>query len=95
MSARLSICTKELRSVLRFLWAEVLKGAEIHTRLYAQYGDNALPRQNVHEWVEMFKNGRTSVMDAERSGLSLTSITGEEQEEARAIIFADRRVRIK
>jgi hypothetical protein len=101
MSARLSICTKELRSVLRILWAEGVKGvkgvkgAEIHTRLCAQYRDNALPRQNVHEWIEMFKNGRTSVTDAERSGRSLTSTTGEEQEEARAIILADRRVRIK
>jgi len=98
MSARLSICTKELRSVLRFLWAEGVKGvkgAEIRTRLCAQYRDNALPRQNVHEWIEMFKNGRTSVRDAERSGRSLTSTTGEEQEEARAIILADRRVRIE
>ena len=93
MSARLSVCTKEeQRSVLRFLWVGV-KGAEIHARLCTQYGDNALPRRSVYEWIEMFKNGRTSVMDAERSGWPST--TDEKLEEARAIILTDRRVTIE
>jgi histone-lysine N-methyltransferase SETMAR len=74
------------------LWAE---GAEINTRLCAWYGDSALSRQSVYEWIEMFKNGRTSVMDAERSVRASTSTTGEKQEEATAIILADRRVRIE
>ena len=76
MSARFSVCTKEeQRSVIRFLWAEGVKGAEIHARLCTQYGDNALPRRSVYEWIEMFKNGRTRVMDAERSGRPSTSTT--------------------
>ena len=74
MLARLSICTREeQRSVIRFLWAEGVKGAEIHTRLCTQYGNNTLPRRSVYEWIEMFENGRTSVMDAERSGRPSTS----------------------
>jgi len=43
----------------------------------------------------MFKNGWTSVMDAERSGRPSTSITDEKLEEARAIILAGRRVTIE
>jgi len=44
MSARLSVCTKEeQRSVVRFLLAEGVKGAEIHARLCTQYGDSELP----------------------------------------------------
>ena len=43
----------------------------------------------------MFKNGRTSVMDAERSGQPPTSTTDEKLEEARAIILTDRRVTIE
>ena len=43
----------------------------------------------------MFKNGRTSVMDAERSGRPSTSTTDETLEEARAIILTDRRVTIE
>ena len=93
MSARLSDYTKEQRSFIRFLWAGGVKGAEIHARLCTQYGDNALPRRSVYEWIEMFKNGRTSVMDAERSGRPST--TDEKLDEARAIILTDRRVTIE
>ena len=78
MLARLSVCTKEEpRNVIRFMWAEGVKGAEIHARLCTQYGDNALPRRSVYEWIKMFKNGRTSVMDAESSGWPSTSTTGD------------------
>jgi hypothetical protein len=63
MLARLSVCTREeQRSVIRFLWAEGVKGAEIHARLCTQYGNNALPRRSsVYEWIEMFENGRTRI----------------------------------
>jgi hypothetical protein len=68
------------------LWAGV-KGAEILTRLCTQYVDNALPCQSVYEWIEMFKNGRTSVMVAERSLRPSTSTTGKKQEEARVLFL--------
>jgi len=70
--------------VSRFLWAEGVKGAEIHARLCTQYGNNAVPRRSVYEWIEMFENGRTSVMDAKRSGWPSTSTTDEKLEEVRA-----------
>jgi len=96
MSAHLSVCTKEeQRSVIRFLWAEGVKGAKIHARLCTQYWYNALPPQSIYEWIEMFKNGWTIVMDAERSGQLSTSRTDEKLEEAKAIIHADRGVTIK
>jgi len=37
----------------------------------------------------MFENGRTSVMDAERSGQPSTSTTDEKLEEVRAIILTE------
>ena len=87
---RLAVCTKEEQiSVIRFLWTEGVKGAEIHAHLCTQYGDNALPRRSVYEWIEMFKSGRTSVMDAERSGRPSTSTADEKLEEARAIILTE------
>jgi hypothetical protein len=33
----------------------------------AQYGANTLSRTTAYEWIEMFKNGRMNVTDAERS----------------------------
>ena len=49
--------------------------------------------QSIYEWIEMFKNARTSVMDPKRSGWPSTSTTDEKLEEARAIIITDRRVK--
>ena len=43
MAAKLINCTKEeQRSVIRFLWAEGVPGAQIHLRMCAQYGDKVL-----------------------------------------------------
>jgi hypothetical protein len=63
MAAKFENYTKEeQRPVARFLWAGV-PGGQIHQRMCAQYGDNALSRTVVYEWTEMFKNGRTSVTE--------------------------------
>jgi hypothetical protein len=57
MVAHLSVCTKgEQVSVIRFLLAEAVPGAEIHHRCWAQYGNNALQQRNMYEWITGFKN---------------------------------------
>ena len=66
MDAPLAQCTREeQRAVVRFLWSEGSSGTKIHQRLLAQYGDNALSKTTVYEWIEKFKTGRTSVKHAE------------------------------
>ena len=58
MAAPLSVCTKEeQRSVIRFIWSEGVSGAEIHQHNTV----SVLPQRCVYEWIEKFKNGRTSV----------------------------------
>lgn len=95
MAAPLSVCTKEeQRGVIRFLWSEGVPGAEIHRRLSAQYGDSALPRRSVYEWIKKFQHGRTSLKDEERAGRPSTSITDSNVEDARAMILENRRVTI-
>jgi hypothetical protein len=62
MEAPLSICTKEeMRGVIRFLFAEVVKPVEIIRRMQAHYVDNCLSRSKIYEWIDHFKKGRTSV----------------------------------
>jgi len=73
----------------RFLWAGGVKGPENHTRLCIRY---ALPRRSVCFWIEIFTNCRKNVINFKRSGKPSTSATDEKQEEAKAIILADRRV---
>ena len=87
------MCTKEeQRGVIRLLWSEGVPGAEIHRRLSAQYGDSALPRRSVYEWIEKFQQVRTSLKDEERAGRPSTSFTDSNVEDARAMILENRRV---
>ena len=68
MAAKFINCTKEeQRSVIRFLWAEGVPGAQIHLCMCAQYGNKVPSRRIVYEWIEMFENGSMSVTDAECS----------------------------
>jgi hypothetical protein len=39
----------EQRSVIRFLWAEGVLGAQIHIRMYAQYGDKFLSHRIMYD----------------------------------------------
>jgi hypothetical protein len=94
MADPLSVRTKEQSALIRFMWAEGVPGAEIHPRLSAQYGNSALSQRSMNEWIAMFKNGRTSVTDDERSGCPSTSTTEENTERVRTMILDNRRVTI-
>jgi hypothetical protein len=62
MAAPLSECTiEEQRSVARFLWAEAVKSVEIHRWMLAEYGARTMHQRKIYEWIERFKEGRTSV----------------------------------
>jgi hypothetical protein len=91
MAAPLSICTKdEQRNEVRFIWAGRVKGVEILKRLCAQYEDKVFPHWSLYEWIETFKNGRTSATDAERSGRPSTSTNNDKHEQTGAMILDDK-----
>jgi len=93
MAAKLINCTKEeQRSVICFLWAEGVPGAQIEC---VQYGDKVLSRRIVYEWTEMFENGRTSVTDAERSGLPAIAATTRNEERTLELIGENRRITVE
>jgi spore cortex formation protein SpoVR/YcgB (stage V sporulation) len=66
--------------VIRFLWSECVSVAEIHQRLSAQYRNSVLPQWSVYEWIEEYKNGRTSVTHEEVAGRLSTSTTDDTME---------------
>ena len=69
MAAPLSTCTKiELRGVVRFLWAKNMEAKDIHKEMLPMYGEHCLSRQAVHNWVQKFSEGRTSIEDEHRVG---------------------------
>ena len=57
-----------MRSVICFLQAENVRPSEIHRRLVAVYGEHVMNAASVRKWCTVFRNGRTDVHDAERSG---------------------------
>jgi hypothetical protein len=69
MAAPLGTCTKiEQRGVVRFLWAKNMKAKDIHKEMLPMYGGHCLSRQAVHNWVQKFSEGRTSIEDEHRVG---------------------------
>ena len=69
MMAPLSTCTKkEQRGIVRFLWAKNMEAKDIHKEMLPMYGEHCLSRQVVHNWVQKFSEGRTSIEDEHRVG---------------------------
>jgi hypothetical protein len=62
-------------------------GGQINQHMCAQCGDSALSRRVVYVWVEMFKNGHTSVTDGECSGHPTTATTVQNEERAMELIW--------
>jgi hypothetical protein len=69
LDSPLFIGTKEeQRTVICFLWAESLPGAEMHRGISVQYGNSVVSQRMVYKWIERFKNGRTSIKHEEGAG---------------------------
>jgi len=63
MAAPLCICTTiEQRGVVRFLWSK-MEAKDIHEKMLPMYIEHCLSRQAVHNWVQKFSEGRTSIED--------------------------------
>ena len=58
----------EVRGVIRFLQVENVRPSEIPRRLVAVYGEHVMNAASVRKWCTVFRNGRTDVHEAERSG---------------------------
>ena len=66
---------KELHSVIRFLWAKGLCANAIHPEMRPVYGDKCFTRPAIHVWCKKFAHGRESVVDDERLGHRVVSMT--------------------
>jgi hypothetical protein len=82
----------EERAVVRFLWAEGVKSAEIRRRMLAQYGAGTMHQRNIYEWIEWWNEGRTSVTDESGPGHASTSRTDQHVQRVDALIREDRQL---
>jgi histone-lysine N-methyltransferase SETMAR len=96
MAVPLAVCTvEEQRANIRFLWSEGVKPLEIYRRMLQKYGDACIDESRVYEWVDAFKNGRTSIRDYKRSGRPSTAITDEKVGRSDAIISENGSISLK
>ena len=45
-----------------------MEAKDIHKEMLPMYGEHCLPHQAVHNWVQKFSEGRTSIEDEHRAG---------------------------
>ena len=93
MAALIQISAKcEVRSVIRFLNTKGEHPVEIHRQIVAVYG-NVMNRQNVSKWCCEFSEGRTDILDEQRS--SRPSLISDDLQEVEGKIRANRSVMIR
>jgi tripartite-type tricarboxylate transporter receptor subunit TctC len=69
MATPLKTCTTiEQRGVVRFLGAKGMAAKDIHKEMLPTCGEHGLSRPTVHNWVQKFSEGRTSIEDEHRVG---------------------------
>jgi DNA-binding transcriptional ArsR family regulator len=60
----------EQRVIVRFLCKEGVLPAEIHTRVEAQFGEDAYSLRSVQRWCQLVRHGREDLHDGDRLGRS-------------------------
>ena len=71
-----------------------MEAKDIHKEMLPMYGEYCLSRQAVHNWVQKFSEGRTSIEDEHRAGRPVEIATPETLQRAEDIIRAERRVTV-
>jgi hypothetical protein len=62
----------EICAVIQFLRARNMSAVEIHSKIWALYGQRRTSEGTVRQWCRMFKDGQTNVHDEEQSSRPVT-----------------------
>jgi len=71
-----------------------MEAKDIHKEMLPMYGEHCLSRQTVHNWVQKFSEGRTSIEDEHRAGRPVEIATPETLQRVEDIIRAERSVTV-
>jgi len=85
----------EQRSVIKFLTRKGVSPNEIAQRLTSVYGSSSLKISAVKRWSQLFRLGRESVEDEERSGRPSEGTSQENIDLVEHIVLDDRRLKVK
>jgi [histone H3]-lysine36 N-dimethyltransferase SETMAR len=82
------------RAIIFFLHQKGLSGATILQDLHEVFGDRALSKASVYNWIQDFKSGRESLEDYSRTGRPTTSKSQENINRALDLLHGDRRLTV-
>jgi len=68
MDTRISFSAKKSRGKWSIFVAEGVPAVKMHRMMSVQYGNSVVSQRIVYEWIERFKNTRTSVKHGEGTG---------------------------
>jgi len=71
-----------------------MEAKDIHKEMLPMYGEHCLSRQAVHNLVQKFSEGRTSIEDEHRAGRPVEIATPETLQRVEEIIRAERRATV-
>lgn len=94
-TSKMEHAVSQQRAIIFFLWKEGTSSSNIAERLAAVFGDEALKRSTVYEWVARFKGGRTSLEDDPRPGRPVSSLTNDNVAKVKDCVLQDRRSTIR
>jgi len=86
---------EQYRAVIRFLFLQGKTRLEIKNSLDSVYGDSSPSAATVHNWVNEFARGRTSVFDEPRPGAPKTAVTEEIVGKIHNLVLEDRRLKVR
>jgi len=75
-----------------FVGKKKMEAKDIHKEMLPMYGEHCLSHQAVHNWVQKFLEGRTSIEDEHRAGRLVEIETLETLQLVEDIIRVERRV---
>ena len=82
---------REQRACIKFYFKLRKTATECYEMLKTAFGEQAMGRSQTFQWFSLFKAGRTSTDDDERSGRTVSSSVPEMIERVSQIIRKDRR----
>ncbi|QQP58373.1 Putative mariner transposase [Caligus rogercresseyi] len=85
----------ELRMLIKHYFLREKTIAETKAKLDKYYGDSAPSISMVKKWFTEFRCGRTSTIDAERSGRPVEVATPETIQKNHDMVLADRRLKVR
>lgn len=86
---------QDQRICIKFCVKNEFKCSEVVKMMQKAFGDSSMNERTIYKWFKRFEDSRESVEDDERYGRPRNSITDENVEKVRKIIFENRRYTIR